>query len=83
MFRAFAVDTALIPVVAGVIWPLTGTLLLPMFAVGAMALSSGVVLSNALCLRWIGRGKVSASTPRETNLRTTFATGKTTTGDMR
>ncbi len=51
LFWAFAFYTALIPVAAGVLYPLTGTMLSPMLAAGAMALSSVFVLSNALRLR--------------------------------
>lgn len=51
LFWAFAYNTALIPLAAGVLYPAYGILLSPIFAAGAMALSSVFVLSNALRLR--------------------------------
>ncbi|WP_323776756.1 HAD-IC family P-type ATPase, partial [Leisingera sp.] len=48
---AFGYNVLLIPVAAGVLYPLGGPLLSPALAAGAMALSSVFVLSNALRLR--------------------------------
>ena len=50
LFWAFGYNTALIPVAAGALYPAYGVLLSPIFAAGAMALSSVFVLGNALPL---------------------------------
>jgi Cu+-exporting ATPase len=51
LFWAFAYNTILIPVAAGVLFPVFGILLNPIFAAAAMGLSSLTVVSNALRLR--------------------------------
>lgn len=57
LFWAFAYNTALVPVAAGVLYPINGTLLSPMLAAGAMSLSSLFVVSNALRLRLLKGGE--------------------------
>jgi len=51
LFWAFAYNAALVPVAAGILYPSHGILLSPIFAAGAMALSSVFVLGNALRLK--------------------------------
>ncbi len=48
---AFGYNVALIPVAAGVLYPLFGIFLNPIYAAVAMALSSVSVLSNSLRLK--------------------------------
>lgn len=51
LFFAFLYNVLGVPVAAGVLYPLTGTLLSPMIAAAAMSLSSVSVITNALRLR--------------------------------
>jgi Cu+-exporting ATPase len=51
LFFAFAYNGAGVPIAAGVLYPLLGTMLSPMLAAAAMSLSSVSVITNALRLR--------------------------------
>lgn len=56
LFFAFIYNAAGIPIAAGVLYPITGTLLSPILAGTAMSLSSVSVISNALRLRKLRLG---------------------------
>ena len=69
LFWAFGYNALLIPVAAGIFYPVAGLMLSPALAAGAMALSSVFVLSNALRLRWVAPELVEAPANALQNLK--------------
>jgi Cu+-exporting ATPase len=53
LFFAFVFNALAVPIAAGVLYPALGLLLNPMIASAAMAMSSVIVVTNALRLRTI------------------------------
>ena len=56
LFFAFVYNAAGVPIAAGLLYPVFGMLLSPIFAAAAMALSSVSVIANALRLRAVRLG---------------------------
>ncbi|MEL6311334.1 MAG: heavy metal translocating P-type ATPase, partial [Pseudomonadota bacterium] len=73
LFWAFGYNALLIPVAAGALYPISGTMLSPVLAAGAMALSSVFVLSNALRLRLFNTDMGEPDEPKETGDRSQLA----------
>jgi len=53
LFFAFVFNALVVPIAAGVLYPVLGLLLNPMIASAAMAMSSVLVVTNALRLRTV------------------------------
>tara|TARA_B100000745_G_scaffold294357_1_gene237273 strand:- start:437 stop:2476 length:2040 start_codon:yes stop_codon:yes gene_type:complete len=53
LFLAFVYNAVGVPVAAGILYPLTGLLISPIWAGAAMTLSSLSVITNSLRLRWL------------------------------
>ncbi|MEQ1607936.1 MAG: heavy metal translocating P-type ATPase [Hyphomonadaceae bacterium] len=68
---AFGYNAAGIPIAAGLLYPLTGQLLSPMIAAGAMALSSVSVIVNSLRLGAAGPAEASPAVPLPPKARQT------------
>ena len=66
---AFGYNILLIPVAAGLLYPLAGLLLSPALAAGAMALSSVSVVANSLRLRAFRSGTTNGEPMNELELR--------------
>ncbi|MGR3678673.1 MAG: heavy metal translocating P-type ATPase [Paracoccaceae bacterium] len=62
---AFGYNILLIPVAAGLLYPFGGPLLSPALAAGAMAISSVLVVSNALRLKRLRFVRPSADNPKQ------------------
>ena len=69
LFWAFGYNVVLIPVSAGVLYPLNGVLLSPALAAGAMAISSVFVLTNALRLRRVQQTLITPVQRPQSTLR--------------
>ncbi len=68
---AFGYNTAAIPVAAGLLYPFTGSLLSPMIAAGAMALSSISVVLNAARLNSFTPPRLAVDAPRTAGIAAT------------
>ncbi len=83
LFWAFAYNAALIPLAAGLLYPVSGILLSPVFAAAAMALSSVSVLGNALRLKRFQPPMMAPAADRPNGATTPDLPGKSrlTAGD--